>query len=97
MGGSPFPNRLLPSRLSPPQNGSIRPPLQPPGSLVYPRRRARHPKEGGLVCDLATVLHRGMGTGVMGTILEFASVPLRKMGTDLLGSWWPCQCVLPLL
>ena len=31
--------------------------------------------------------------GPIGTILEFASVPLRKMGTDLLGSWWPCQCV----
>ena len=37
----------------------------------------------------STVLHRGMGTPPMGTILEFASVPLRKMGTDLLGSWWP--------
>jgi len=36
-----------------------------------------------------TVRHRGMGTGQMGTILTFASVPLRKMGTDLLGSWWP--------
>jgi len=33
----------------------------------------------------------------MGTILTFASVPLRKMGTDFLGSWWPCQCVLPTL
>ena len=32
----------------------------------------------------------------MGTILRFASVPLTKMGTDLLG-WWPCQCVLPTL
>ena len=28
----------------------------------------------------------------MGTILRFASVPLRKMGTDLLGSWRPCPC-----
>ena len=36
-----------------------------------------------------TVRLRGMGTGQMGTILRFASVPLRKMGTDLLGSWWP--------
>ena len=36
-----------------------------------------------------TVRHRGMGTGQMGTILIRASVPLRKMGTDLLGSWWP--------
>ena len=44
-----------------------------------------------------TVRQRGMGTLLMGTILEFASVPLRKMGTDLLGSWWPCQCVLPTL
>ena len=44
-----------------------------------------------------TVLYREMGTGQMGTILRFASVPLRKMGTDLLGSWWPCQCVLPTL
>ena len=32
-----------------------------------------------------TVRLRGMGTGVMETILEFASVPLRKMGTLLLG------------
>ena len=45
----------------------------------------------------STVRHRGMGTLLMGTILRFASVPLRKMGTDLLGSWWPCQCVLPTL
>ena len=37
----------------------------------------------------STVRHRGMGTSQMGTILRFASVPLRKMGTDLLGSWWP--------
>ena len=44
-----------------------------------------------------TVRQRGMGTPLMGTILEFASVPLRKMGTDLLGSWRPCQCVLPTL
>ena len=36
-----------------------------------------------------TVLHRGMGTGPMGTILRFASVPPRKMGTLVLGSWWP--------
>ena len=35
-----------------------------------------------------TVRHRGMGTLLMGTILRFASVPLRKMGTDLLGFWW---------
>ena len=41
----------------------------------------------------STVRHRGMGTPLMGTILTFASVPLRKMGTDLLGSWWPCPCV----
>ena len=25
------------------------------------------------------------------------AVPLSKIGTDLLGSWWPCQCVLPIL
>ena len=36
-----------------------------------------------------TVRLREMGTVQMGTILTFASVPLRKMGTDLLGSWWP--------
>jgi hypothetical protein len=36
-----------------------------------------------------TVLHRGMGTEPMGTILIRASVPPRKMGTLLLGSWWP--------
>ena len=50
---------------------------------------------------VSTVRQRGMGTvtgtSLMGTILRFASVPLRKMGTDLLGSWWPCQCVLPTL
>ena len=28
--------------------------------------------------------------------LRFASVPLRKIGTELLGSWWPCQCALPI-
>ena len=31
----------------------------------------------------------GMRTELMGTILEFASVPPRQMGTLLLGSWWP--------
>jgi hypothetical protein len=36
-----------------------------------------------------TVRHRGMGTEPMGTILEFASVPLKKIGTDLLGALWP--------
>ena len=36
-----------------------------------------------------TVGNREMGTGQIGTILEFASVPLKKIGTDLLGSWWP--------
>ena len=36
-----------------------------------------------------TVLHRGMETPLMETILRFASVSLRKMETDLLGSWWP--------
>ena len=53
--------------------------------------------EEGKAASDATVRHRGMGTLLMGTILRFASVPLRKMGTDLLGSWWPCQCVLPTL
>ena len=51
----------------------------------------------GQCSSLTAVRHRGMGTLLMGTILRFASVPLRKMGTDLLGSWWPCQCVLPTL
>ena len=46
--------------------------------------------------EQTTVRHRGMGTLLMGTILRFASVPLRKMGTDLLGSWWPCQSVFCL-
>ena len=46
---------------------------------------------------LFTVRLRGMGTEPMGTILRFASVPPRKTGTLLLGSWWPCQCVLPTL
>ena len=36
-----------------------------------------------------TVRHRGMETRLMETILEFASVPPRKMETLLLGSWWP--------
>ena len=36
-----------------------------------------------------TVRFRGMGTELMGAILEFASVPLRKIGTLVLGSWWP--------
>ena len=40
-------------------------------------------------CVCGTVRLREMGTGQMGTILIRASVPLRKMGTDLLGSWWP--------
>jgi hypothetical protein len=31
----------------------------------------------------------------MKTILRFASVSLKIIKTDLLGSWWPCQCVLP--
>ena len=44
-----------------------------------------------------TVRLREMGTELMGTILRFASVPPRKMGTLLLGSWWPWQCVLPTL
>jgi len=30
-----------------------------------------------------------MGTEPMGTILIRASVPLKKIGTLLLGSWWP--------
>ena len=34
---------------------------------------------------------------LIGTILRFASVPLKKIGTRLLGFCWPCQCVLPLL
>ena len=37
----------------------------------------------------STVRHRRMGTLPIGTILEFSSVPLKKIGTDLLGSWWP--------
>ena len=41
-----------------------------------------------------TVLHRGMGTGLMGTILEFASVPLSKIGTRLLGFCRPTKRVL---
>jgi hypothetical protein len=43
------------------------------------------------------IRRRGVGTELMGTILRFASVPLKKIGTDLLGFLWPCQCVLPLL
>jgi hypothetical protein len=49
-----------------------------------------------LACTLRTVRLRGMGTPLMGTILIFASDPLKKIGTDLLGSWWPCQCVWPI-
>ena len=37
----------------------------------------------------STVLHRGMETLLMETILTFASVSPRKMETLLLGSWWP--------
>jgi len=44
-----------------------------------------------------TVLHRGMKTRFMKTILIRASVSPRKMKTLLLGSWWPWQCVLPTL
>ena len=44
-----------------------------------------------------TLRLRGMGTQPMGTILKFASVPLRKIGTLLLGSWWLWQCFLPTL
>ena len=44
-----------------------------------------------------TVRLRGIGTELIGTILIRASVPLSKIGTDLLGSWWPQQCVLPTL
>ena len=39
--------------------------------------------------ECTTVRLREMGTELMGTILRFASVPPRKMGTLLLGSWWP--------
>ena len=39
--------------------------------------------------ECTTVRLREMGTELMGTILTFASVPPRKMGTLLLGSWWP--------
>jgi len=49
----------------------------------------RHGRGAKAVESRLTVRHREMGTGQMGTILRFASVPLRKMGTDLLGSWWP--------
>jgi hypothetical protein len=43
-----------------------------------------------------TVAHPGMETELMETIWRFASVSLKKIETDLLGSWWPGrQCVLP--
>ena len=42
-----------------------------------------------------TVRLRGKETGLMETILRFASISLSKIETDLLGSWRPCQCVLP--
>jgi len=77
----------------------------PAGSQVSPlalflaRTRAREISErererymhnhSCMYMSISTVLHRGMGTPLMGTILEFASVPPRKMGTLLLGSWWP--------
>jgi len=35
------------------------------------------------------VRHREMGTPLMGTILIRASGVPRKIGTLLLGSWWP--------
>ena len=36
-----------------------------------------------------TIRIRGMGTELMETILEFASVSLSKIEIRLLGSWWP--------
>ena len=41
------------------------------------------------VTVMLAIGHGGMGTELMGTILTFVSVPLRKMGILLLGSWWP--------
>ena len=36
------------------------------------------------ICNIY-IRHRGIGTEYMGTILRFASVPLRKIGTRFLG------------
>jgi hypothetical protein len=36
-----------------------------------------------------TVGNREIGTWPIGTIMRFVSVPLKKTGTDLVGSWWP--------
>ena len=36
-----------------------------------------------------TVRNRKIETGGIETILTFASVSLKKIETDLLGSWWP--------
>ena len=47
--------------------------------------------------QVCTVRQREIGTPEIGTILEFASVPLKKIGTRLLGFCWPRQCVLPRL
>ena len=44
-----------------------------------------------------TVHQREIRTELIGSILRFASIRLKKIGTRLLGFCWPCQCVLPLL
>ena len=49
------------------------------------------------LAHVVTVRHREIGTAQIGTILIRASGVPRKIETLLLGSWWPCQCVLPLL
>ena len=48
------------------------------GKLIWRRGNCR-----------STVRHGGMETPLMETILRFASVSLKKIETDLLGSWWP--------
>jgi len=48
----------------------------------------------GLLRFKFTVRFREIGTEQIGTILRFASFPLRKIGTRLLGFCRPCQCVL---
>ena len=53
------------------------------------RRREWIERRSSRSCGRATVRHREMETSQMETSLIRASVSLRKIETDLLGSWWP--------
>jgi hypothetical protein len=61
---------------------------QPGSRVLMLRVRTRETCEYGGMC-FGTVRLRGMETALMEPILTFASVSLKKVETDLLGSWWP--------